>query len=341
MCNKKLVVAVIDSGVDLNTDFFKEKDIKSIKIEDEKVIDITNDNSIHGTTICARIYKECKDVRIISIQVLDKNNKSSLDQVINAINYCIDNHVDIINLSLGICGSKEKIDRLREVCDKAIENKIVVFAAHNNDNRVAYPASFHNVIGINYNSNIKDRNFYIDKNRKDIFLSNPKMDIKNSQCISYSIGNSILCPYIVGIFCSYINYFKLDIKSKSIQDEFMNFIELMDRDYRYKIFNLLEKNIYNREALFYPMNSINKETIYSYNELFNIVDYCKEYELIKKYDLCVIGILDKIEDYDGYGILHILKKYKKDIFMKYAYINTFERYVYSKETTRHINCQYL
>lgn len=341
MCNKKLVVAVIDSGVDLNTDFFKEKDIKSIKIDSGKVIDITNDNNTHGTTICARIYKECKDIKMISIQVLNKNNKSSLEKVINAINYCIDNHVDIINLSLGFCGSKEKIDRIREVCDKAIENKIVIFAAHNNEDKVAYPASFHNVIGVDYDGNIKEKNFYIDKKLKNIFLSQPKIDIKKSNYTSYSIGNSILCPYIVGIFCSYINYFKLNIKSKNIQAKFLDFIESMERDYRYKIFNLLEKDIYNKESLFYPMNSINKETIDSYDGLFNIVDYCKEYELIEKYDLFIIGILDKIENCNGYGILYLLKKYKKDIFMKYAYINTFERYLYSKETSKNINCQYL
>lgn len=341
MCNKKLVVAVIDSGVDLNTNFFKEKDIKSIKIDSGKVIDITSDNNIHGSTICARIYKECKDIKIVSIQVLDKNNKSSLEKVIHAIKYCIDTHVDIINLSLGFCGSKEKIYRLKEICDKAIENEIVVFAAHSNNGKVAYPASFNNVIGVDYDSSIKEKNFYINKKLKNIFLSQPRVDIKKSNSTSYSIGNSILCPYIVGIFCSYINYFKLNIKSKSIQDEFLDFIESMERDYRYKIFNLLEQDIYSKEALFYPMNSINKETIYDYDELFNIVDYCKKSELVEKYDLCIIGLLDKIEDYNGYGVLHLLKKYKKDIFMKYAYINTFERYLYSKETSKNINCQYL
>lgn len=364
MRKKKLVVAVLDSGVNLNLEFLKNKNIKSIKLENGEVKETNEDTTYHGTKVCSYIYKECQDVNIISIQVLNKKNKCSLDDLIEAIDYCININVDIINLSLGICGNIKEITKLKEVCDKAISMGIVIFSANNNYGKVAYPANFKNVISVDYNLSIKDKNYEIDKKMRNIVFYKVNLDIDIINYRYYNRGNSFLVPYLVGVFCCYIKYFNLNSKSRNIQDKFIDFLDSLEKNYRYRIFNMLDNETFSKKSIFYPLNDTNEKFLYNYESKFNIVGYHKlkneNYktninsnklnvynELTQYRETCssiIVGEItpdshDEINEFNK--IISYAREHKLNVFIRNGYLSTFERYLFSKETGKNINCQYI
>lgn len=363
MCKKPLTVAIIDSGIDIESNFLKGKDIKSIKFNNGKIEETYDYNSYHGTKVCMGIYKECEDIKVKSITILDENNRCRLDELINSIIYCIDNDIDIINLSLGICTESKMISELEEVCNKAIEKGIVIFSADNNHGELAYPSNFKNVIGIGYNKNILDKNYEVDKEKRKITFSTVNLDIAKETYKYYNRGNSFLVPYVVGIFCRYIKHFKLKTR-KNIQDEFLIFMENLEKEYRYKIFNMIDIDTFEKEAIFYPFNKMNEKIVSDYTDKFNLMGIHKlkelDYEInstlnklntynhmsdyIDYCDLAIIGeITNKESEYKKQLNQFMLyaKEHKLDLLIRHGYVSTFSRYLFSKNTGNKINCQYL
>lgn len=358
MFKKKIKVAVIDSGIDTSLPFFKDKDVLCIKVDNNNIVKCKTDTNGHGTLVGSYILRECEDVGIVSIQILNEHNKSNLDKLIKAIYYCIENEIDIINLSLGMHIDIKKIEKLKSVCLEATSNGILIFSAHSNIGNVSYPASFNNVIGIGHDKNITKNIFKVDKDNKNIFLSRPLISMNHFGIDASRSGNSFLCPYIVGVFCRYINYYRLPLKRKNTHDSLFNFIDLLDKYYKDKIFNLLPDDLSNKKVLFYPLNKINKNIIESYTYIFDEINYynlsSEKYDLINSNvytdiekameisDLFVIGNIDYEADREYTKFLiEKVKSYGKDLLIRYSFISTFDRYLLSKETGLKIYCQHL
>lgn len=366
MHKKRLRVGVLDSGVSLENKFFQGKLIKSIKLENGEEKDVDYDNEQHGSLVCSCILRENSNCEIIAIQVLDCNLKSKLTNIIDGIRYCIKEKVDIINLSLGICINEEKAKKLKEVCDEAVSKGIIIIAAHNNMGKKAYPASFDNVIGVNFDDDIVDKNFEIDYEKNNIVFPASLISLNHYGRSLLISGNSFLCPYVAGILTRYIEYYNLSTNEVDIKRKFLSFMQSLDDEYHYKIFNALESGISNKKAIFYPLNEKNNKVISCYKYLVNIEgfynsyyegdnDYkldefkdCKIYEDLDKAssecNLFVFGDLDylafcKNKDHIS-KLMNTLKNKKRDVLLRYPVISTFDRYLYSKETGCCINCQY-
>lgn len=357
---RKLLVAVIDSMVNLSDENLKNKNISVIKLEEESN-EKSKHNNYHGTGVCNYICSECEDVEILSIQVLNNKNKSNLQKVIDAIEYSINNYVDVINLSLGTCVDNEKVHLLKEVCDRAEKKGIIIFSAHNNYGKKSYPASFLNVIGINNDEKIKEDFFVVNKKETNIVFSKNLITTNYLGENIYNVGNSFLCAYVVGIFSSYIKHLNLNCKNVNLREEFLGFMEYLNEQYKKKIFNIFECSTFEKKAIVYPLNQSNEKNIHNYMQKFNIVGYyddCGDYEkslyregvciyknideVVKNCDLFILGHMEnKAELEKAKTIVYSLKKHSISIFMEYGYINTFNRYVFAKETGMSINSQHL
>lgn len=173
--SKDYIVAIIDTGIDLNHKDFvgriwknqgeagidKNGMLKSKNgIDDDNnglIDDINgwnfvdnsstlNDSSEHGTHIAGIISKYSNmNVKIMSIKYYDKNKKNNtIDSFVKAITYAIDKNVDLINFSGGGKGFSAKE---LQVLKLALEKKILIVTsagnfASNSDNEAYYPASY-------------------------------------------------------------------------------------------------------------------------------------------------------------------------------------------------------
>jgi len=148
---KGIKIGIIDTGVDTAH--------KDLKIAGGKsfIEGMTSyrDNNGHGTHVAGIIGALDNKIgmigvapksQIYALKALDKDGTGYVSDVIDAINWCITNKMDIVNLSMGI---NEDIFYLEEAVNRAASAGIVVVAATGNEgkNNVSYPARYPSVVG--------------------------------------------------------------------------------------------------------------------------------------------------------------------------------------------------
>jgi len=80
---------------------------------------------------------------------LDDSRQGNMRDLKAAIEWCIENNIDIINMSLGSTNNTDS-QVLKALMDKCCEKKIMVVCAGSNSGHVTYPASYYNVFGVAY-----------------------------------------------------------------------------------------------------------------------------------------------------------------------------------------------
>ena len=201
-----------------------EQDIEDIYYEDQefKTCYVGKLNP-HGTEIIKVLLKEAPDIKILSVRTLQADNRCMLSAIIHALEFCIEQKVDVINLSLGSCGStSSRLKELQQVCERAIQRGIVIFAADNNiSGKKSYPANFENVIGVVAPENQKEFCKVSYKSRVIEFSNNYVYVPDKMRCIIRR-GNSYLCPFLAGLFCRFVN--GNDAEDMGSIDSFFDFL---------------------------------------------------------------------------------------------------------------------
>jgi minor extracellular serine protease Vpr len=131
---KNIKVAVIDTGVDPNhPDLQNGKIIGGYDfIENDS---ISQDTNGHGTEVAGIIAANgmlrgvAPEAKILAYRVSDTGNSVSSDLIVKAIQKAVDDDVDIINLSLGVNRTNDKIE---DAINYAVEKGVVVVAAAGN-----------------------------------------------------------------------------------------------------------------------------------------------------------------------------------------------------------------
>lgn len=146
MSSKKIHVCVIDDGVCVD----EISTYRNIQIRNGKAVDsfeVCKNNS-HGTGCAKVIAKHAeKEILISSVSILNRQYKGNIQSLCTAFMWCVENDVDIINLSLGSVFFKDK-NLLLNAVNRCVESGIIIVGAISNEGYVTYPAGFTNVLGV-------------------------------------------------------------------------------------------------------------------------------------------------------------------------------------------------
>ncbi|MFZ0446518.1 MAG: S8 family serine peptidase [Bacillus sp. (in: firmicutes)] len=201
--NRIIKVAVLDSGIDSKHSYFQ-----NLVIEEHNMINPNQSRSDllgHGTAIAGIIVNvghmknSENNIEFHSVKVLDDKGKGTYADVIKGLEWCIQNDIDLINLSLGFKKNNPLLqDKIKEVID---ENILVIASAGNNYGfDIEYPAAYDGVISvsaINEHNKIAEFSakgiidFYTNGTNIPILLPNDKHDVKD--------GSSLATAHITGI----------------------------------------------------------------------------------------------------------------------------------------------
>ena len=191
---KDLVCAVIDSGCDCDHVLLKDKIIGGKNFTNEGKKDDYSDLNGHGTHVAGLIaggeYGPFRggiapDAKLIIAKALNSEGTGSMEGIIEAINWCIDQDVNVINMSLGgPVDIPELHDAIKRACDKGI----VVCVASGNEaesdygviDELCYPGAYQEVIEVGA----------IDKHKVPSFFSNSNNVV---DCVTY--GQEILSTF--------------------------------------------------------------------------------------------------------------------------------------------------
>ncbi|WIM40977.1 S8 family serine peptidase [Paenibacillus sp. PK4536] len=199
-------VAVIDSGVAAHSELTIAGGVSTV----DYTTSYADDNG-HGTHVSGIIAAHSGDgavtgtapgVQLYGVKALGADGKGNLQDVLEGIDWAIQNRMDIINMSLG---TEYDSQALHDMVDKAYNNGILVVCSAGNSgagtDTVNYPAQYSSVIAVA----AVDKNL----NRGDFSSTGPKVEVSapGVDIVStylngkYAVasGTSQAAPHIAGI----------------------------------------------------------------------------------------------------------------------------------------------
>lgn len=135
----KNVIALIDTGTDGST-------VDAVSFVDNDV----TDHFGHATKMIKTIRKQNKNAKILALKALDDNGNGTTASVVAALQYAIDSHVSIINLSFS-GKANDDTSLIEAKVKEAIKAGITVVASAGNNSSIAYdyiPANIQGVITV-------------------------------------------------------------------------------------------------------------------------------------------------------------------------------------------------
>lgn len=197
-------VAIIDSGIDASHagvgDVAGGVRIQMGEGGEVVVSDDYADCAGHGTACAGIIRKKAPDAALYGVRIFDDSLMADGQALIAAIQWCVDNAMDVVNLSLGTADVTFKRS-LQAACRKAVEAGVILVAAESNDGRESYPAVFPEVIGVTGGAiHVRDGFYYRKGQSIECVARGDEQRVcwLNGKYIMTG-GNSFAAPHIVGI----------------------------------------------------------------------------------------------------------------------------------------------
>ena len=197
-------IAIVDSGIDASHSGVR--DVAGgvhIQISEKGEILFLDDHADcagHGTACAGIIRKKAPDAALYSVRIFDVSLMADGRALIAAIQWCIDNEMDVVNLSLGTIDVTFK-KSLQKVCRKAVDAGVILVAAESNDGHESYPAVFPEVIGVTGGAIYEPDGFYYCKDQRIECVARgdeQRVCWLNGKYIMTG-GNSFAAPHITGI----------------------------------------------------------------------------------------------------------------------------------------------
>lgn len=203
--SRKVKTAVLDSGVDYVTGINLAGYVNFIEGEEE-LSPIFQDLTGHGTAIAGIISRNGEtgikginpNAELYSVKVLDGENKAPLSRIIEGIYWCIEQDMNIINMSFGTpVYSKALEQAVKDAYDAGL---LMVAAAGNDGEAVEYPAAFPEVMAVaatNPEANISE--FSNTGEELDVAAPGEKVRVAaffDGNQVTH--GTSIAAPHVTG-----------------------------------------------------------------------------------------------------------------------------------------------
>ncbi len=259
-------IAIIDSGIDAShSDVGDIAGGVHIQIGKDGVVvflDAHADCAGHGTACAGIIRKKAPDAALYSVRIFDASLMADGRALIAAIQWCIDNEMDVVNLSLGTTDVTFK-KSLQKVCCQAVDAGVILVAAESNDGSESYPAVFPEVIGVTGGAIYEPDGFYYRKDQRIECVARgdeQRVCWLNGKHIMTG-GNSFAAPHITGIIarlleqhpkCS-VQDIRLLLQKKSLneisqgQNKSKSGLQSHQKDFQ-------EDYSYIKKAVLYPYN---------------------------------------------------------------------------------------
>lgn len=207
LTGKGVKVAIIDSGAAIHNDL-NIAGGKSFVFYTTSYLD---DNG-HGTHVAGIVGAKnnsfgvvgiAPDSDIYALKALDSMGNGYNSNIIKAIDWSIENHMDIINMSLG--GSSESY-AFQQAIDKAYNSGILVVAAAGNDGApVEYPAKYNHAIAVSATDTSNNLASFSNRG-PEIEVAAPGVNVistyKGNTYASMD-GTSMATPYVAGVLALY------------------------------------------------------------------------------------------------------------------------------------------
>ena len=139
-------VAVIDSGVNKYYPFVGIV-IGGINLLQDSRCDDFTDRIGHGTAVAGAIHEKAPDAEILIVKIFESTLASSVGQLVDGLNWALDNGAEVINLSLG-SPNLNHAKRLAPIIHKALKQSVRIISARQMMGTPCFPGCMEGVLGV-------------------------------------------------------------------------------------------------------------------------------------------------------------------------------------------------
>lgn len=227
-------IAIIDDGIYVNSQRIKTKvenyivKYGVIKERSNKSFNIKNETS-HGTKCAYILMNLFWDFIMIDIKIIHDEKRGDINDLVVALKWCLQNDVNIINLSLGTLNYHDQ-NVLSDIIEKLILKNVFVVCAIDNSNLVSFPAFCKGTFAVAayMNDDLSEGIYGISKNNKyaieKSFLARYAREIKkidDDKYIELELGNSFAAPILVGKIANILKY-NIGLSYNQVLDKLVN-----------------------------------------------------------------------------------------------------------------------
>jgi subtilisin family serine protease len=202
-------VAILDTGIDLDHPDLQDNIKGNVNlIKPNKSGDDDKGHGTHVAGIVAALNNEIgvvgvgPDISLYAVKVLNKKGLGFLSDLIDGLNWCINNEMQVINMSFGSLTDNQSFhDAILEAYEAGIT--MVACAGNNGDNggAIEYPAKYPETIAVSA-IDVYENYASFSSFGAEIDLTAPGVDIKSAyKKGDYEIlsGTSMSAPHVTGV----------------------------------------------------------------------------------------------------------------------------------------------
>lgn len=132
----EIVVGIIDTGIDYDHEFLKDRVIRTnYNVSSSGNENDENDDKGHGSHVAGIVVDNTtSNVKVKGYKVLNSEGRGLISDVIVAVEYAIEDGVDVINMSLSVKGESKEME---EVVNDATDAGIIVCVSAGNNGQPA------------------------------------------------------------------------------------------------------------------------------------------------------------------------------------------------------------
>ena len=319
-------VAILDDGVS-KSNTQSPSFYCMVNLRDDKE---TFNNSIsHGTIVFEIISQYYSKCFISCIKVIDNNGKCSIEDLANAINWCLNNDVDIIHMTIATT-QIYNIGQVLKLIHIAEEKGVIMVASQSNTSVFTFPASLPEVIGVRHSDEYLPTKYVLRLNSWDgiEILTSSRHSIRvNGKKLVLNASNSFASPFITSVIAKLVDEKGISKKNEIISELFVGaqrvcrkeevnksrYVGKECTDYIYsKQINVygsiripilsITSNDYNISMLVSKIENKFREHYYNtyvVTELHKNINWVNYFSFLElKYNIDIIIIGQKIEAYD-------------------------------------------
>jgi len=209
-------VCVIDTGIDKDHPDLEAnvKGGENFTVKGRKINpDAWDDDNGHGTHVAGIIAAVDNDTGVIGVapgaslyaaKALDRAGVGYVSTLVAALEWAVDNEMDVVNMSLG---TSADIDALHDACEEARAAGLVLVASAGNEgdgnaetDDVSYPAAYDSVIAVAATDSLDDVPWW-SSSGPEVELAAPGVDVRSTwKGGSYKTesGTSMAAPHVSG-----------------------------------------------------------------------------------------------------------------------------------------------
>lgn len=192
---KPVKVAIIDSGIHRDHPHIGAV-AGGVRISGDGETDDFVDTLGHGTAVAAAIHEKATQADLYAVKVFDRKLATKADILIRAIEWCVANEMDIVNVSLGATNEAHRPKFERAVAALAAAG-VTLVAAREAEGAPSFPGCLEGVLAVGvYPDCPRDRYQCRSVDGQTIFLASPYPrpipgvpPEKNLHGVSFAVAN--------------------------------------------------------------------------------------------------------------------------------------------------------